>query len=78
MINFVNFKSSFMNINWLNWSTLTKLITLCSLSDAQRIDASLTPTALPPRDADIRDVDSHKSKTGFVQTYYVHFAFAFM
>ena len=78
MINFVNFKSSFMNINWLNWSTPTKLFTLCSLSDAQRIDASLTPTALPPRDADIRDADSHKSKTGFVQTLNVQFAFAFM
>ena len=67
-----------MNINRLNWSTLTKLTTLCPLSDAQRIDASLTPTALPPRDADIRDADSHKSKTGFVQTYCVQFAFAFM
>ena len=67
-----------MNINWLNWSTLTKLITFFSFSDAHRIDASLTPTALPPRNADIRDVDSHKSKTGFVQTYYVQFAFAFM
>ena len=69
---------NFMKINWLNCSTLKKLVTLCSLSDAQRIDASLTPTALPPRDADIRDVDSHKSKTGFVQTYYVQFAVAFM
>merc|ERR1712223_1891276 len=47
-------------------------------TNAHRIDASLTPTALPPRDADIRDVDSHESKTGFVQTYYVQFAFAFM
>ena len=74
----MNFKSSFMNINRLNWSTLTKLITLCPISDAQRIDASLTPTALPPRNADIRDVDSHKSNTGFVQTCYVQFAFAFM
>ena len=66
---------NFMKINWLNCSTLKKLVTLCSLSDAHRIDASLTPTVLPLRNADIRDVDSHKSKTGFVQTYYVQFAF---